>query len=106
MHDEMGAALDNLKLLAIGVSVVVGLVNAIVGIAMTMMWRVFTQFKRDVKETLRDYVSNEGAAKIATQSEIEQLMKECHDCELALTRCEQEIKAMDEKCKEIRACQR
>lgn len=102
MSNEMGEAYNFIKLFAVGLSVVVGIINAIISIAMGAMWRMFGQFRQEMKETLREYISNEGSSKLAMQAEIEQIMKDCHDCEVVIARLEEQIDACQKRCNEWR----
>lgn len=102
MHDEMGAALSSFKFVTGISTLVILLVNTIVSAAMTMMWRSYGLFRREIKETLRDYISQEGNAKMEMQTEMEQLLKDCHNCEVIIARLQQQIESCQKRCDEWR----
>lgn len=102
MHDQVGEAYNYFKLAVGIVSLVVVVLNAMLSLAIGLMWRTFNVFKSEIKETLRDFISREGSNKIEMQSEIETLMRDCHDIDVTMAKLMQSVESCQTRCAEWR----
>lgn len=102
MSNEMGTQTGYYEFIIRLVTLVIVVVNAMVTVASVWIWRSFLNFKKDIKEVLREYIQREGQSRLEIKKETEEALNRIHEHDILLVKLENAIEQQRMLCNERR----